>query len=982
MHNWLRCMGFFLGLPFALASVVITMFITVFTFIFMPLAWTLSCCSSCCCPYHKMREVVKILATIHLYVVGWFTCDPLWSSEPVIENRQDYQHHYPPQDDVVRMAPQLSPPLPITTIGSKNSSSPKSLTVSAGLTKRSFTYQELVIATNNFSAVNLLGEGGFSHVYKGTLSNGTEAAIKRLKDTTSKQTDVEFMKEADILSLVHHRHLVSLIGCCITEGNWLLVCEYVPNKTLKFHLHDREQPTLAWKDRFRIALDSAKGLAYLHEDCQPRVIHRDIKAANILLDHSFRAKIADFGIAKHFSDEKTHISTAVKGTHGYLSPEYVSSGKLTDKSDVFSYGVLLLELITGRRPVHLADWARPLLKQALEDGKYDVLVDPFLESYYNPIELGRMVACAYACLCHSASLRPSMSQIVRALEGLISLGEYTIQVQPSMLSANILYHEVSRRSSRSPLSPPPPKTPSTRSPPRGPSSSSSSSISTPLVVGVAVGGLAILLLLSFMCVCCWKKKRQPTPLPHYSGAPPPPPPGRKDERYGEYWQQNAPLPADHAVKLPPGPPLPFASRPPHSPGHLPPPPPPPMISSSGGSGSNYSGSEAPLPPPSPSVALGLSKSTFTYEELALATDGFSDANLLGQGGFGYVHRGVLPNGNEVAVKQLKTGSGQGEREFHAEVEIITRVHHKHLVSLVGYCISGGKRLLVYEYVPNNTLEFHLHGRGRPTMEWPTRLKIALGSAKGLAYLHEDCHPKIIHRDIKSANILLDYKFVPKVADFGLAKFASDNKTHVSTRVMGTFGYLAPEYASSGKLTDRSDVFSFGVMLLELITGRRPVDPSQSFMDDSLVDWARPLLTRALEDGNYDALVDPKLGENFNPNEMAHMIACAAACLRHLARRRPRMGQQIVRALEGDVSLEDLNKGIRPGHSRLYSSYDSSGSDSGRYNEVMKKFRKLALMAQEYASSENNAPQNPSASSGEDQHPQETEMGKKERPPWL
>ena len=159
----------------------------------------------------------------------------LAASEPVIENRQDYQHHYPPQDDVVRMAPQLSPPLPITTIGSKNSSSPKSLTVSAGLTKRSFTYQELVIATNNFSAANLLGEGGFSHVYKGTLSNGTEAAIKRLKDA-SKQTDAEFMKEANILSLVHHRNLVSLIGCCISEGNRLLVCEYVPNKTLKFHL--------------------------------------------------------------------------------------------------------------------------------------------------------------------------------------------------------------------------------------------------------------------------------------------------------------------------------------------------------------------------------------------------------------------------------------------------------------------------------------------------------------------------------------------------------------------------------------------------------------------------------------------------------------------------------------------------------------------------------------------------------------------------
>lgn len=157
----------------------------------------------------------------------------------------------------------------------------------------------------------------------------------------------------------------------------------------------------------------------------------------------------------------------------------------------------------------------------------------------------------------------------------------------------------------------------------------------------------------------------------------------------------------------PPPPAPVASRPPpHSPIY--PSQPPPFMSSSGGSGSNYSGGEA-LPPPSPGIGLSFSKSTFTYEELARATDGFSDANLLGQGGFGYVHRGILPNGKEVAVKQLKAGSGQGEREFQAEVEIISRVHHKHLVSLVGYCITGSQRLLVYEFVPNNTLEFHLHG---------------------------------------------------------------------------------------------------------------------------------------------------------------------------------------------------------------------------------------------------------------------------------
>ncbi|KAJ6721058.1 hypothetical protein OIU85_024181 [Salix viminalis] len=224
--------------------------------------------------------------------------------------------------------------------------------------------------------------------------------------------------------------------------------------------------------------------------------------------------------------------------------------------------------------------------------------------------------------------------------------------------------------------------------------------------------------------------------------------------------------------------------------------------------------------PTESSGLGNSRPLFAFEELVKATNGFSSQNFLGEGGFGSVYKGYLPDGTDVAVKQLTIGGGQGEREFKAEIEIISRVHHRHLVSLVGYCMFETRRLLVYDYVPNNTLHFHLHGVGRLALDWATRVKIAAGAARGIAYLHEDCHPRIIHRDIKSSNILLDNNFEAKVSDFGLAKLALDSNTHVTTRVMGTFGYMAPEYASSGKLTEKSDVFSYGVVLLELITGRK------------------------------------------------------------------------------------------------------------------------------------------------------------------
>ncbi|XP_072959433.1 proline-rich receptor-like protein kinase PERK8 [Typha angustifolia] len=338
------------------------------------------------------------------------------------------------------------------------------------------------------------------------------------------------------------------------------------------------------------------------------------------------------------------------------------------------------------------------------------------------------------------------------------------------------------------------------------------------------------------------------------------------------------------------------------------------------------------------INMGNTKSWFTYEELYDITNGFSPQNILGEGGFGCVYKGCLSDGREVAVKQLKDGGGQGEREFQAEVEIISRVHHRHLVSLVGYCIAESHRLLVYDYVANNTLHYHLHAKGKAPMDWATRVKVAAGSARGLAYLHEDCHPRIIHRDIKSSNILLDNNFDAQVADFGLARLAMDTATHVTTRVMGTFGYLAPEYASSGKLTEKSDVFSFGVVLLELITGRKPVDQSRPLGDESLVEWARPLLSRTIETGNFEELVDPRLENNYNEVEMFRMIEAAAACIRHSAARRPRLSQ-VVRVLD-TLTEADISNGVQPGKSEQFNVANTAD---------IRALQRMAFGSQDYSS---------------------------------
>ncbi|XP_002531401.2 probable serine/threonine-protein kinase PBL28 isoform X1 [Ricinus communis] len=295
-------------------------------------------------------------------------------------------------------------------------------------------------------------------------------------------------------------------------------------------------------------------------------------------------------------------------------------------------------------------------------------------------------------------------------------------------------------------------------------------------------------------------------------------------------------------------------------------------------------------PPSTKPRHG--SSVFTLKEMEEATCSFSDENFLGKGGFGRVYKGTLRSGEVVAIKKMELPSfkeAEGEREFRVEVDILSRLDHPNLVSLIGYSADGKHRFLVYEYLQKGNLQDHLNGIGEEKMDWPMRLKVALGAARGLAYLHSSSAVgiPIVHRDFKSTNVLLNANFEAKISDFGLAKLMPEGQeTFVTARVLGTFGYFDPEYTSTGKLTLQSDVYAFGVVLLELLTGRRAVDLSQGSSDQNLVLQVRHILN---DRKKLRKMLDPELSRSSYTMESIAMFAnLASRCVRIESSERPSM----------------------------------------------------------------------------------------------
>ncbi|KAH8503749.1 hypothetical protein H0E87_014855 [Populus deltoides] len=326
---------------------------------------------------------------------------------------------------------------------------------------------------------------------------------------------------------------------------------------------------------------------------------------------------------------------------------------------------------------------------------------------------------------------------------------------------------------------------------------------------------------------------------------------------------------------------------------------------------------------------------FDYLELEAATENFSSENLIGEGGHAKVYKGCLSDGQVVAVKKLmKTEKQEEDRvgDFLSELGIIAHINHPNAARLLGFSIDSGLHL-VLEFLPHGSLASVLHG-GSDCLEWKKRFKVALGIAEGLQYLHHDCPRRIIHRDIKASNILLNANFEAQISDFGLAKWLPENWIHhIVFPIEGTFGYLAPEYFMHGIVDEKTDVFAYGVLLLEIITGRRAVDSSRQ----SLVMWAKPLL----EANNAKELADPRLGDDYDPIEMKHAMFTALMCIHHLPNTRPQM-IRVVQLLRGEGAPVEFKQKTNAGRAVLLDGCDLQDYTCTTYLKDLNRHMQLVM----------------------------------------
>ncbi|KAJ4758871.1 Protein kinase superfamily protein [Rhynchospora pubera] len=662
-----------------------------------------------------------------------------------------------------------------------------------------YRLRDLKNATNNFSDKNKLGSGGSADVYKGKINDRT-VAIKKLHGNSGEQL-VDIEKEVHMLRSLEHENIVKLLGFCSEGGHYLLVYEYVQNGNLATYLNDESKhEQLNWGMRFNIINGIARGLSYLHHDSKDSVIHRDLKPENVLLDENHNAKIADFGISKIFDKNKTHNTTRdISGTLGYIAPELWYFQHYSPKSDVYNFGLLLLEIIVGCTTLRYSRRHGEVLPhfvwhQWKNNGPLIHTTDMPVRDELSRYQIERCILIGLLCIQDNHNKRPGMEDVLQMLHTNISL---SVPGLPGFL-----------REAQS-------ETCSTTLSSISPSLNSASTLTSP------------------------SHKEKSNTLP-------------------SQWTEGEIL-------------------------------------------------------ASPNLK------SFSFSDLKTATKNFRQDSLIGEGGFGPVYKGwldektLLPsepgNGTTVAVKRFNPEGYQGHKEWLTEVDYLGRVRHPNLIKLIGCCLEGDNRLLVYEFMPRGSLDNHLFRRGAEPLSWQTRLKVAIGAARALSFLH-NVEPQIILRGTKAADILLDSDYNVKLCDFGLAKARPTRyDTHLSTRVMGTYGYAAPEYIATGHLTAKVDVYSFGVVLLELLTGRQVIDQNRSKIERNLVEWARPSLS---DNRKLFRIMDSRLEGQYPIREAQAVSNLALLCISNDPKSRPTMSEVLVKLEqlqdpEHSASIQEQNQ---------------------------------------------------------------------------
>ncbi|KAL8475857.1 hypothetical protein ACS0TY_028493 [Phlomoides rotata] len=703
---------------------------------------------------------------------------------------------------------------------------------------RRFSLSGIQSATRNFSDGLIIGRGGFGKVYKGLIDKEQiPVAIKRLK-SNSNQGAREFLTEIETLSELRHINVLSLIGYCNKGREMILVYEYMASGTLADHLYGLARrgivaSSLTWKQRLDICIGAARGLDYLHTG--NRVIHRDVKASNILLDDNLVTKISDFGLAKPEDRSKflSHVITKVKGTYGYLVPYYYTTKELSRKSDTYAFGVVLLEVLCGRAAVDsgvseeeyfLSIWAR----NKIREGEVDQIVASSLRDEISANSQKTFVGIIEKCLHDEPKIRPTMSLVVLQLEialeqqdsyqnlGWNQIASVSDEIQPSNGTCipNTVQPTVDTLSMHNDTLPPNAQTKNK----------------------VVMSG---------------KKHREKSSTNKAS----------RPFLWDAIWNRVKPS-KQYELLL---------------------------------SEEESMTGEVNLP-------------KFDWDQISAATNQFFSSNIVGRGRFGCFYKAVLPSGEVVSVKRCSSYSSEGLEELKNEINLLPILRHRNIIKLLGYGMDGEELLLVYEFMENTSLYYFIGQEQH--LQWAVRFQMIMGIAQGLAYLQHDSGLRVIHRDLNISSILLVINMNPKISDFDLARSMVEFQTELELGMPGikaTHGYMPPEYYMHGKISVKTDVYSFGIILLEIVSGgkmsplylsRSRVDHMFSLAVNGNVDdqaWMLWNERRAID------LVYDSLGSALLEDEVIRCIDVARLCIQEHPDQRPMM-TSVIKMLEGNEEI--------------------------------------------------------------------------------